>query len=473
MHILHVSAECYPAAKVGGLGDVAGALPKYLNKSGAATASVVIPHYHNKFFREHHWEKVAGGTFNLGTIEYRYNILKEQTAVLGFDLFITEIPGLLDEELPYGYSNDMRRHLGFQICVVDWISHQDHKPDVVHCHDHPTALIPFMVDYCHNYRHLGEIKTVFTIHSAQYQGQFGLDKTYLIPPYDEWKQGMLEWSNQVNPLACAIKCCWKFTTVSPSYLKELQQNALGIEKLITDEQQKSQGILNGIDADVWNAETDLWIEKTYDATTVTEGKMANKRALCNSFRLNPQLPLIVFIGRLVGDKGGDLLADAIRQTVMRLNREVNFLVLGSGVNEYEDALNALKADLPDNFNCYIGYHEKLAHLIYAGADFLLMPSRVEPCGLNQLYALRYGTIPVVRSTGGLIDTVTDISERDGFGIRFEQATVASIDLAVERALALYKNATEMERVKKRIMKFDHSWDHAAGVYLELYRSMGG
>lgn len=470
MQILHVSAECYPAAKVGGLGDVAGALPKYLNRAGV-TASLVMPHYYNKFYHDHSWNNVAEGAFKLGAVEYKYKIRKEATDALGFELFITEIEGLLNEELPYGYENDLQRHLGFQICVVDWLSNRQERPDVVHCHDHPTGLIPFMMNYGNSYHHLKEIKTVFTIHSAQYQGQIGMDKINLLPAFDEWKRGMLEWNNNINPMACAIKCCWRFTTVSPGYLVELRQNALGIEKLIRDEQQKSQGILNGIDADVWNPEMDTWIETTYNVATVNDGKSVNKKSLCYSFKLNHELPLVAFIGRLVGEKGGDLLADSIRQTVIRQNRGVNFLVLGSGVNEYENALNALKSDLPDNFNCYIGYHEKLAHLMYAGADFLLMPSRVEPCGLNQLYAMRYGTVPIVRSTGGLKDTVTDIAEKDGFGIRFEQITVAAIDVAVERALTLYHDKQSMSGVKEKIMKFDHSWDHAAEVYMELYRSM--
>lgn len=470
MHILHVSAECYPAAKVGGLGDVVGALPKYLNKAGEQ-ASVVIPQYHNKFFNEHQWESVAYGSFKLGETTYPYYILKETSGALGFDLFITEIKDLLKEELPYGYENDMYRHLGFQLCVVDWISNQQDKPDIVHCHDHTTGLIPFMMDYCYEYDHLKEIKTVFTIHSAQYQGQIGMEHASLLPAFDEWKRGMLEWNNLINPIACAVKCCWRFTTVSPSYLRQLEQDALGIEKLIRDEQQKSRGILNGIDADVWNPEKDTWIETTYGVSNADEGKSVNKQSLCYSFQLDHELPLVVFIGRLVNEKGGDLLADAIRQTVLRLNRKVNFILLGSGVKAFEDSLKSLKADLPDHFNCYIGYHEKLAHLMYAGADFLLMPSRVEPCGLNQLYAMRYGTIPLVRNTGGLSDTVKDLSEDDGYGIRFEQVTIGAIDVAVERALALYGDAENLKKIRQKIMCFDYSWDHAASEYIDLYLSM--
>lgn len=470
MNILHVSSECYPAAKVGGLGDVAGALPKYLNRIGAA-ASLVMPHYQNKFYREHSWNLVHSGDFKLGAQVYQYHVRKESTDELGFSLYITEIPGLLEEELPYGYENDMYRHLGFQIAVVDWLSQSAYRPDVVHCHDHPTGLIPFMFYYCYRYAGLREMKTVFTIHNGEYQGSFGLDKTYLIPYFDDWKRGMLEWNDSINPMACAIKCAWKFTTVSPSYMRELHEKMSGLQGLILSEKQKSLGILNGIDADVWNPESDAMIDTCYDASNLKAGKYKNKLVLCDSFQLNHDLPLVVFIGRLVHEKGGDLLADAFRQSILMQQRKVNFLVLGSGSEEVENALKALKEAMPENFNCYIGYHEKLAHLMYAGADFLLMPSRVEPCGLNQMYALRYGTIPIVRSTGGLIDTVVDIAESDGFGIRFDQVSVHDMEMAVNRALTLWHDSERLLKIQSRIMSFDHSWEHAAQEYLNLYYSL--
>ena len=470
MTILHASSECYPAAKVGGLGDVAGALPKYLNRVGA-NASLIMPHYHNRFYREHNWETIFEGDFKLDVSVYDYKIKKESSNELGFALYVTEIPGLLDEELPYGYPNDVERHLGFQIAIVDWLSKIEERPQILHCHDHPTGLIPFMMSYCYRYTQLKEMKTVFTIHNGEYQGSFGMDKIHLIPYFDDWKRGMLEWNNIINPMACAIKCCWRFTTVSPTYMKDLHHSQSGLQSLINSETKKASGILNGIDADVWNPETDKWLEACYNKEDVETGKSINKTALCNSFQLNPDRPLVVFIGRLANEKGGDLLADAIRQSVMIQHKAINYLVLGSGRKEDENALNELKDAMPDNFNCYIGYHEKLAHLMYAGADFLLMPSRIEPCGLNQLYALRYGTIPIVRSTGGLIDTIMDINEPGGFGIRFEHDTVAAIDVAVERALTLFQDADKMKEIKQQIMTFNHSWEHAASEYIDLYESM--
>ena len=469
MEIIHVAAECYPVAKVGGLADVVGALPKYLNKMGHI-AKVVMPAYRNKFVREHEWETTHEGNFQMG-VSYYYRIQREKTNLLGFDLYIVEIPGLLEEENPYGYWNDTHRHLGFQIAVVDWMNAWQHRPDVVHCHDHHTGLIPFMMNYCYHYNNLQNVPAVFTIHNGQYQGWIGRDLEYLIPHFDDWKRGLLLWKDTINSMASAVKCCWKLTTVSQNYLYELRNNSLGLEPLFASEGHKSVGIVNGIDADVWNPETDRWIDFNYNSKTVLDGKESNKKGLCETFQLRDDKPLFVFIGRLVADKGADLLAESIYNSVKEQNGNVNFLVLGSGSNEYEDSLNDLKNFVPENFNCYIGFNERLAHLIYAGADFLMMPSRVEPCGLNQLYALRYGTIPMVRSTGGLIDTVSDFGNYEGFGIRFDQASVWDINYSVGRAVGLHHDKEKINEIKKRIMTFDHSWDHAAREYLSVYSSL--
>ena len=433
MEILHVSTECYPAAKVGGLGDVVGALPKYLNKDGAV-AKVIIPSYKNQFLRENQWEVTHEGDFTMGNRSFHYLILKEKTNKLGFDFYEAEIHGLIEEEFPYGYANDADRHLGFQIAVIDWLNSWQHRPDVIHCHDHHTGLIPFMMNYSFRYQKLKNIPTIFTIHNGQYQGWMNWEKWNDIPAFDYYRRGMLEWDKAINSMASAIKCSWKVTTVSHGYLEELSQNSLGLEPLFISERLKCSGILNGIDDEVWDPQKDKHIDKTYTAEDADKGKKKNKKLLCREFGLADDKALIIFIGRLVAEKGADLLDEAIYQSVTQSNGAVNFIVLGSGLREYENALNALKNSIPKNFNCYIGYNERLSHLMYAGADFLLMPSRVEPCGLNQLYAMRYGTIPIVRSTGGLKDTVIDFGDTGGFGIRFEQASVDDIVYSAAEAL---------------------------------------
>ncbi len=470
MEILHVSAECYPVAKVGGLGDVVGALPKYQQQAGTI-AKVVMPAYQTRFREAHSFELVHQGGLWLGHAWFHFNVWKEVSNVLGFDLYQVDIPGLLDTPGVYGYPNDTERFLAFQIAVLDWLNEWQHQPDVIHCHDHHTGFIPFLLLYGYKYSRLRDIGTVLTIHNAQYQGQFGWDKLYLIPSFDLWKSGMLDWNGAINPLAAAVKCAWKVNTVSPSYMEELINHANGLESLLSTERGKAMGILNGIDDKVWNPATDAMISDMYTEKDVAAGKKANKLKLCEAFGLNPELPLFVFIGRLVGDKGADLLPEIIGRSLHEHPNALNFLILGSGDPHVEWMLEQAKQYAGEHFNVYIGYNETLSHQMYAGADFLLMPSRVEPCGLNQMYAMRYGTIPIVRATGGLRDTVTDFGDAGGFGIRFMQASVADVCHAISRALELHDSKTKFSKIRKTVMQLDHSWDKAAQHYIDLYTSL--
>jgi starch synthase len=471
MEIVHISAECYPMAKAGGLGDVAGALPKYQNRLGHI-AKVVMPMYRTKFLNNNEWELVHEGGQNLGTHFFHYSIIKEKTNKLGFDLFLIDINGLLDRENIYGYDDDTERFTAFQIAACDWISSWQHKPDIIHCHDHQAGLIPFMIKYCHAFNRLADVPSVFTIHNGQYQGWMDWDKSYYLPAYDSWKWGMMDWADKINPMAAGIKNAWKVNTVSQSYMDELRTDANGLEALFEYEKGKCIGILNGIDTEVWDPATDEYLKKNYDAETAEKGKRKNKKELCKEFDLDIDKPLIGFIGRLVGEKAADLLPEAIRSSIYQYHGNVNFLVLGSGEPQVEWQLENLKSQFSGYVNTYIGYSEKLSHVLYAGADFLLMPSRVEPCGLNQLYALRYGTIPMVRSTGGLKDTVKDFGEWEGYGIRFDQATVWDIVYSVGRAIDLYNNKTDLFKwMQSYSMGLDYSWDVSANRYIEMYKEL--
>ncbi len=472
MEIIHIAAECYPVAKAGGLGDVVGALPKYQNELGHV-AKVVMPMYRTKFLYDNQWELVHEGGQALGSHWFHYSVIKEKTNKLGFDLYLVDINGLLDREKIYGYDDDTERFVAFQIAVCDWLSRWQHKPDVIHCHDHHTGLIPFMCKYTYAFRYqLASVPTVFTVHNGEYQGWMGWDKYYLIPAYDSWNWGMLDWDNTINPLASAVKCAWKVTTVSPSYMHELRESAAGLHNLFEYEKGKSYGILNGIDTQVWDPQTDSFIAKNYNTELVAKGKQKNKAELCGQFGLDPDKPLITFIGRLVGEKAADLLPDAISQSIYQHHGKANFLVLGSGDQQLEGQLDHMKSQFHGYFNSYIGYNESLSHLMYAGSDFLLMPSRVEPCGLNQMYALRYGTVPMVRSVGGLKDTIRDFGDWQGFGIRFDQATVGDITYSVGRAIDLYANKPDLYQwMRGHMMNIDHSWDASAQQYIDLYTSL--
>ncbi|BDQ10976.1 glycogen synthase [Sediminibacterium sp. TEGAF015] len=470
MEIIHVSAECYPVAKAGGLGDVVGALPKYQCKSGDI-AKVIMPMYRTKFLYENDWTVDFKGSANLGNWNFDFTVIKEPTNKLGFDLFLIDINGLLDRQKIYGYDDDAERFTAFQIAVVSWISSWEHKPDVVHCHDHHTSLIPFMMKYCYAFQHLGSVPTVFTIHNGQYQGWMGWDKSIYIPKWDLWKRGMLDWAGNINPLASGVKCADKVTTVSWSYMDELRHNANGLEALFEYEKGKCLGILNGIDNEVWNPETDTYLAHHYSIKTVKKGKEQNKKILCEQFGLDISKPLFVFIGRLVGEKAADILPDAIRTAMHQTQGNACFLILGSGETNIEWELQQMTNHHQGIYNAYIGYNEQLSHLIYAGADFLLMPSRVEPCGLNQMYAMRYGTVPVVRSTGGLQDTVTDMGDSDGFGIRFNNATVEDLAYSIGRGVSVYQDQAHMDKMRKQMMQIDHSWESTVAEYRQVYQNL--
>lgn len=472
MEILHVAAECYPMAKAGGLGDVVGALPKYQNELGHV-AKVVMPMYRTKFLYANQWELVHEGGQQLGSHWFHYSVIREKTNKLGFDLYLVDINGLLDREKIYGYDDDTERFLAFQIAVCDWVNRWQHAPDVIHCHDHHTGLIPFMCKYSYAFRNkLLPVKTVFTVHNGQYQGWISWDKYYYIPAYDSWNWGLLDWDNTINPMAAAVKCADKVTTVSHSYMDELKVSANGLQNLFEYEKGKSLGILNGIDTEVWDPQTDSFLAKNYSQELVQKGKQKNKLEICNQFGLDPDKPLITFIGRLVGEKAADLLPEAISQSIYQHHGKANFLVLGSGETQLEEQLDHMKDQFKGYFNSYIGYSEPLSHLIYAGADFLLMPSRVEPCGLNQMYALRYGTVPMVRSVGGLKDTIKDFGDWQGYGIRMDQSSVGDIIYSVGRAIDLYTNKPDLyEWMRGYMMTIDHSWDASAQQYIDVYQSI--
>jgi starch synthase len=457
-------------AKAGGLGDVVGALPKYQCQAGHI-AKVVMPMYRTKFLYANEWVVDFKGTANLGDWFFDYTIIREKKNSLGFDLYLVDINGLLDREKIYGYDDDTERFTAFQIAVVNWLSSWEHRPDVVHCHDHQSALVPFMMKHCFNYRHLSRIPTVFTIHNGQYQGWMDWSQSTLIPDWDEWKTGLLEWAGRINPMASAIKCADKVTTVSQSYMEELFWDANGLETLFEYEKGKCSGILNGIDNEIWNPESDTYIDDHFTVKTVTAGKQKNKELLCSKFGLDTQKPLFVFIGRLVGEKAADILRDAIATAIYQTQGAASFFILGSGQTDVEWDLQQLSYQHPGVYNAYIGYNEALSHLIYAGADFLLMPSRVEPCGLNQMYAMRYGTVPVVRSTGGLKDTVVDMGELNGYGIRFNHASVDDLVYSIHRGVSVYQDAVHMEKMRRTMMQIDNSWEATVQKYINLYQSI--
>ncbi|GGG85221.1 glycogen synthase [Parapedobacter pyrenivorans] len=469
-HIIHLSAECYPVAKVGGLGDVVGALPKYLQQAGLR-AWVVMPWYNKPFVKAHDFDVIYTGSFLQGSRPLEMKVLKEKSNVLGFGLYLIHIPGLLDREDPYGYSDESEQFMAFQHGFLHWITQAGIIPDVVHCHDHHTGLIPFLMYHSERFAALKDVPTVATVHNGQYQGWMDWNKAILLPAFDTWKWGLLDWDKTINPLAALIKCATVFTTVSEGYLQELMTQANGLEQLFNMERAKSIGIVNGIDTAVWNPEQDTMLIQNYRASDVQAGKMRNKAYLSDTYGLDASKPLLAYIGRFAGEKGADLLPEIIENIFADNTVQLSVMVLGSGDLQVQTTMTYLAEKYPGKLGIYIGYQEELAHRIYAAADFLIMPSRVEPCGLNQLYSMQYGTLPIVRSTGGLKDTVHDISEPDGYGITFVHASAADAVFAIYRALELYRNKQRMQQLRKQLMKIDFSWDKSADKYIALYQNI--
>lgn len=471
MRVIHFAAECYPVAKVGGLADVLGALPKYQREQGIE-ASVIIPFYNRAFVKSHDFDTLHEGAIQQGSSIYSYQILKERTNTLGFELILIKIPGLLDREEVYSYPDESEQFLAFQHAALHWLCATSQKPDIIHCHDHHAGLIPFYIENVDQFSSLKGVPTVATIHNGQYQGWLSWNMASLMPAFDTWRWGLLDWDGLINPLASLIKCCWAYTTVSEGYLEELYVKANGLESLFQAEKGKSLGIVNGIDTEVWNTATDAMLAHNFSQAAVKKGKETNKKVICDQYGIEERMPLVVFIGRFALEKGADLLAASLQSALERFKEQVNFFVLGSGDQKIEASLLKIHEEFPQHLALFVGYNEELAHQVYAAADFLLMPSRVEPCGLNQLYAMRYGTMPIVHATGGLKDTVVDI-EAEGYGILFEHLTVEGILEGIQRALSFWNKFALKEQIalRKKLMKLDFSWEKSAAKYTDLYKKL--
>jgi len=471
--ILHISTECYPAAKAGGMGDVLGALPQYLPVHGFS-ASVILPKYKNAWFESHSFAKVYSGEFAMDNEKIQFSIEILNNSDLPFPFYAVRIPGLFDRPQIYlnedgvAFNDEVKRNIAFQTSIVHWLVNDDVSFDGLHCHDHMTGLIPFFTKHTKAYSSLSELPVFFTIHNGQYRGYIEWADLALLPVFDKDKKGILDWDDKIHSLATAIKCAWKVNTVSPSYMKELLNDFDNLTPLVLNEQRKCSGIINGIDIDIWDPESDKYLDAHLENKNWKAFKGKHKTDLLKKFNLKSRRPLISFIGRFAYEKGADLLSGAIEK-VLESNSNVSFIILGSGDKRIELAIENLALKYKREVASIIAYDEKLARKIYAGSDFLIMPSRFEPCGLNQMYSMRYATVPVVRSTGGLIDTVPDISN-GGNGISFENAEEEDIVHAIGRSIDLYANKNAFYNLRNYISKLDYSWGSSAFKYAQLYKN---
>ena len=469
--VLIIGSEAVPFAKTGGLADVLGALPPALARLGW-DVTLVLPKYRG----------VAAGSLaermllTVGAYSTEAG-LYEAPLGDGVRAVFVDVPELYDREHLYApgnidYPDNPRRFALLVRAALERAARHDTAPSIVHAHDWQAGLAPVYLKTIYaTHPILGGTPTVLTIHNLAYQGLFPPDwLPRLDLPWDLFSIDRLEFWGKISFLKGGITDADFITTVSPTYAREIQTPELGFgfDGILRRRAADLAGILNGIDTSVWDPQHDAYTPAPYDASDLT-GKQAAKRELLTRYGLPPGdgavgRPVVGMISRMVDQKGFDLIA-SIAPELPRL--DASWVVLGTGEARYQDLWRDLAARFPDRVGARIGFDEGLAHLIEAGSDMFLMPSRFEPCGLNQMYSLRYGTVPIVRAVGGLADTVTDGKLGFVFG---EYSPVALLE-ALQRALTTFRNKRKWRALQAAGMKQDHSWDRSAGEYVKIYERL--
>lgn len=479
LHIVTVSSEVHPFAKTGGLADVAGALPRALARLGHQN-TVILPAY--KIIDRRKFNVTETGQTMTCSIEdagHRINILKSDH-LPGITVFLLDHPAFSDRPELYGtaagdYPDNAFRFALFCRAAVELIDTLAQPPDVVHCHDWQTGLIPALVE-CHPDRKQfwERVTTVFTIHNLAYQGVFPKEQYKLTGlPEKYFKMDGLEFYGQVNYLKGGIFFSDRLTTVSPTYAGEIltPEQGFQLDGALKARKNILTGIINGIDYSEWDPATDKYLTLNYDQARIAN-KSTLKRILYKKLGLvhSGNRPLLSMVTRLAGQKGCDLVLEAVDELV---ELGCDLAVLGTGEQRYHDAFERKKRLYPQNFGLSLSFDPGLSHLIYAGSDMFLMPSLYEPCGLGQMIALRYGSIPVARRTGGLADTIVDYepSFSDSNGFLFDGFNSPELVLAVKRALQVYRKKEVWSLLTRQAMSGDFSWDRSALRYQELYYSM--
>lgn len=472
MKILYAASEAYPFAMSGGLADVAGALPKALRRR-LVGCRVVMPLYEcvseelraNMNFITSITVPVAWRRQYCGIFEAKVD---------GVIYYLLDNQYYFKRNSLYGFYDDAERFAFFSRAVIEMIQYIDYKPDIIHCNDWQTALIPvFLNSLYRENEEYRNIHTVLTIHNIQYQGKYGYELVDDVLGLPAGTSQLVDYDNCVNFMKGGIQEADKITTVSPTYSKEILDPyySHGLDRILMQLQDKLSGIVNGIDTEVYNPETDANIFENYNIDTIDK-KVINKTGLQQEMGL-PQredVPVIGIVSRLVNHKGFDLVKRVFEDM---LKADVQFTILGSGEWEFETFFHEMSQKYPEKVAFKMGFIPALARKIYAGADIFLMPSQSEPCGLAQLVALRYGTIPIVRATGGLADTIKDSGDNEGNGFTFQSYNAHDMLEAVWRALQGYSDKQGWLTLKKRAMECDNSWGKSANEYIKLYKQVLG
>lgn len=470
MKVLYVTSEALPFAASGGLADVAGSLPHALRQR-LIGCRVVLPLYDSvsqelrdqmrfvtSFSVPVAWRRQYCGLFEARIGGVIYYLLDNQ--------YYFKRPGL------YGHYDDAERFAFLARAALEMLAYVDFHPDIIHANDWQAALTPVYYRLFYADREgYQDIKTVFTIHNIQYQGKYGMEILEDVFGIAEGNRQLVEQDGCVNLMKGAIEASDRVTTVSPTYAQEILDPwfSYGLDTILRARQWKLSGILNGIDTDSYNPETDPDIYERYTAEDPS-GKAANKQALQERLGLpqRPEVPLIAMVTRLVSQKGLDLVKYILGEL---LQEDIQFVVLGSGDWAYENAFRETQEQFGGRFVYCHGFIPELARKIYAGSDIFLMPSKSEPCGLSQMVACRYGSVPVVRETGGLKDSITDCGDGQGLGFTFKTYNANDMLYAIRRSLGAYANKADWPVIMNRAMTADFSWGRSANEYIRLYKSL--
>lgn len=469
-NIVMVSAESVPFVKVGGMADVVGALYKYIRKK--ENTYLFIPFY-KKIKEGYKTESISEIEVKFSDTRYEKGVLVKSKEFPG--VYFIGHSGYFERDEIYGpggkdYPDSAERFSFFTMAALEATKMLNVDVDIFHCHDWHTALLPLYLKL--NYKDVfPKARTLFTIHNLGYQGVFPVDKFSLLGiPWDYFHMDELEFYGSVNFMKAGIIHSDMLNTVSPTYSKEILTPEFGhkLDGLLRKYQYKLTGILNGIDYQIWNPLFDNLIPKRYKTR---KGKLENKIALQKelSLTVDKNIPLFGMVSRLAEQKGIDYLVEILE---IITQKNIQIVILGDGDPKYRDILYSWCKKIPEKISFNSGFNEKLAHWIYAGSDFFLMPSRFEPCGLGQMISFKYGTIPIVRKVGGLADTVEEYNfeTEEGNGFVFEGGSKELLD-RIEKALKLFDNQEKIERLVDKIMKLDFSWKASVEKYFKIYEGL--
>ena len=469
MRVAVLSSEAVPFSKTGGLADVAGALPKFLKQQGA-DASLITPLY-----QQTKHETVGNLAIEDLNIDWRgsnYRCSVYFSDAGGAPSFLIHAPEMFFRSSIYGFREDYLRYAFFSKAALALIKRLGNPPDIIHLNDWHTGFAAVEIaDKRRLDPFFKNIRTVFSIHNLAYQGMFGAEELWKLGFGEEWQQNAFLQNNAANAMKAGLAASDWLSTVSRGYARETQtsEQGNGLDWLLRERSDRYIGILNGVDYEEWNPAKDKNIAANFDLNDLA-GKRKCKQDLLSTFGLLQDLerPLFGWVSRLTPQKGVSLLQAVAFEMVMS---GAYFVALGSGSEEYENFLQALRDFAPRQVGVYRGYSEPLAHKIEAGADMFLMPSQFEPCGLNQMYSLRYGTVPIVRATGGLDDTVEEFDRvsETGNGFKFKNYDSGAFLEKIYEAMFCYAEPETCRKIQLNGMRIDNSWEKAARNYLQLYR----